>query len=165
MKGASKDIQDKVSAFVFNLKRGKWIEFTENGMWLLCHVLRLANLLLANQFTPLMKSARAGDIGAMSALLKSGANIHDQDGLVRCSLFENSDTPGWSDHVYAPPLPLYKHGQTALSHACACGRTEAARFLIENGAQLDEPDLVSGSSNCIAFSMFIFDDDHDRLTV
>ena len=80
-------------------------------------------------------------------------------------LFENSDTPGWSDHVYAPPLPLYKHGQTALSHACACGRTEAARFLIENGAQLDEPDLVSGSSNCIAFSMFIFDDDHDRLTV
>ena len=82
-----------------------------------------------------MKSARAGDIGAMSALLKSGANIHDQDGLVRCSLFENSDTPGWSDHVYAPPLPLYKHGQTALSHACACGRTEAARFLIENGAQ------------------------------
>jgi len=112
-----------------------------------------------------MKSARAGDIGAMSALLKSGANIHDQDGLVRCSLFENSDTPGWSDHVYAPPLPLYKHGQTALSHACACGRTEAARFLIENGAQLDEPDLVSGTSNSIAFSMFFFDDDHDRLTV
>ena len=32
MKGASKDIQDKVSAFVFNLKRGQWIEFTENGM-------------------------------------------------------------------------------------------------------------------------------------
>ena len=32
-----------------------------------------------------MRSARVGDIGAMSALLKSGANIHDQDGLVRCS--------------------------------------------------------------------------------
>jgi ankyrin repeat protein len=97
---------------------------------------------LVNNWTPLQRAARSGNVAAMAALLKAGARVDSAD--------TGGNTPlmliSWKGHTAAVDALVAagadvnradKGGGTALHRASANGKLDAARLLLEAGARTD----------------------------
>jgi ankyrin repeat protein len=140
------------------------------------------NLALLSGETPLMVASRAGKANVVQALLAKGANpnakgARGQTALMwavaqghadvvkvllagKADVHAKSDT--WSQMMAVPPhgLPEYNRmiphgGDTALMFAARNGDTEAARLLVEGGANVNDEDAWGVSATTLAaFSGF-----------
>jgi ankyrin repeat protein len=132
--------------------------------------------------TALMVAARTGKLDAVQALIRHGADVNAAEewggqtalmwaagqchpDVVRALIESGADVNvkskarEWTRRVHAEPRPkdMDRGGFTPLIYAARSGCTEAARALVEGGADLNDTDPDRGTALVLALMNFRFD--------
>jgi uncharacterized protein len=100
-------------------------------------------------------AAKSGDLAALDAALKDGADLHtERGGLCAMSVAIQNDRTEVAAELlrrnFNPNRASKGHRTSPLQVACGWGRTEIARMLIKHGADVDHIDVHNTTPLCWA---------------